>query len=66
MALVASVLPLVALFQVFDGLAGTTGGVLRARGRQVSRSRTYRRTSLNRHFFLDHRCIVEYQVRVTI
>jgi MATE family, multidrug and toxin extrusion protein len=33
---VASVLPLVALFQVFDGLGATTGGVLRARGRQAS------------------------------
>jgi len=34
-SLVASVLPLVALFQVFDGLSATTGGILRARGRQV-------------------------------
>jgi len=34
-SLVADIMPLVALFQVFDGLAGTTGGVLRARGRQV-------------------------------
>ena len=34
--LVASMLPLVALFQVFDGLSGVTGGVLRARGKQVS------------------------------
>ncbi|KAE9395987.1 mate-domain-containing protein [Gymnopus androsaceus JB14] len=32
--MVASVLPLVALFQVFDGNAGITGGVLRARGKQ--------------------------------
>jgi len=35
-SLVASVLPLVALFQVFDGLSGTTGGILRARGRQTT------------------------------
>ena len=34
-SLVAQILPLVALFQVFDGLAATTGGILRARGRQV-------------------------------
>ncbi|KAF8582562.1 multidrug/Oligosaccharidyl-lipid/Polysaccharide flippase [Ramaria rubella] len=34
--LVASILPLVALFQVFDGLSATTGGVLRARGRQAT------------------------------
>ena len=34
-SLVASVLPLVALFQVFDGLSETTAGILRARGRQV-------------------------------
>ncbi|KAF8531340.1 mate-domain-containing protein [Gautieria morchelliformis] len=33
---VASVLPLVALFQVFDGLGATTGGILRARGRQAT------------------------------
>jgi Na+-driven multidrug efflux pump len=50
---VASILPLVALFQVFDGASGVfhsylrgfqvfdgvsavTGGILRARGRQVS------------------------------
>ncbi|KAJ3892408.1 MOP flippase [Lentinula edodes] len=32
--MVASILPLVALFQVFDGNAGITGGVLRARGKQ--------------------------------
>lgn len=33
--LVASIVPLVALFQVFDATAAVTGGVLRARGRQV-------------------------------
>ncbi|KAF5362798.1 hypothetical protein D9757_011004 [Collybiopsis confluens] len=32
--MVASILPLVALFQVFDGNAGITGGILRARGKQ--------------------------------
>lgn len=32
---VASIIPLVALFQVFDATAGVTNGVLRARGRQV-------------------------------
>lgn len=36
-SLVASILPLVALFQVFDGTTGVTGGILRARGKQVSR-----------------------------
>jgi MATE family multidrug resistance protein len=40
-SLVASVLPLVALFQVFDGLGATTGGVLRARGRQVRYAQLY-------------------------
>lgn len=35
-AVVATVLPLVALSQVFDGLSGTTAGILRARGRQAS------------------------------
>ena len=35
--LVASILPIVALFQVFDGMAGITGGIFRARGKQVSR-----------------------------
>ncbi|KAF8508258.1 mate-domain-containing protein [Hysterangium stoloniferum] len=35
-SLVASILPLVGLFQVFDGLATTTGGILRARGKQVT------------------------------
>ncbi|GBE87674.1 Uncharacterized transporter [Sparassis crispa] len=35
-ALVASILPLVALFQVFDGLGGVTGGILRARGKQFT------------------------------
>ncbi|TFK47550.1 MATE efflux family protein [Heliocybe sulcata] len=34
--LVASILPLVALFQVFDGLGATTGGILRARGKQFT------------------------------
>lgn len=34
--LVASILPLVALFQVFDGNAATTAGILRARGKQVN------------------------------
>ncbi|KAJ4475593.1 mate-domain-containing protein [Lentinula aciculospora] len=32
--IVASILPLVALFQVFDGNAAITGGILRARGKQ--------------------------------
>ena len=35
-ALVASVLPLVSLFHVFDATAVVAGGVLRARGKQVS------------------------------
>ncbi len=34
--LVASILPLVGLFQVFDGLSSVSGGILRARGKQVS------------------------------
>lgn len=34
--LVASILPIVALFQVFDGLSGVTGGILRARGKQFT------------------------------
>ena len=34
--LVASVLPLVALFQVFDGICGVTAGILRARGMQFT------------------------------
>ncbi|KAJ7591071.1 mate-domain-containing protein [Mycena floridula] len=33
--LVASILPLVGLFQFFDGTAAVTGGILRARGKQV-------------------------------
>ena len=33
--LVASILPLVSLFQVFDGNAAVTAGILRARGKQV-------------------------------
>ncbi|KAF9476806.1 MATE efflux family protein [Pholiota conissans] len=32
--LVASLMPMCALFQVFDGTAGVTGGILRARGKQ--------------------------------
>jgi len=35
-SLVASILPLVALFQVFDGVGAVTNGVLRARGRQFT------------------------------
>jgi Na+-driven multidrug efflux pump len=42
-ALVASVLPLVATYQVFDGIAAVTGGVLRAQGKQVS-ARLFRHT----------------------
>ncbi|KAJ7512561.1 MATE efflux family protein [Mycena galericulata] len=34
--LVASILPLVALFQVFDGTACVTGGILRAKGKQMT------------------------------
>ena len=34
-SLVSSILPLVALFQIFDGLAGVTSGILRARGKQA-------------------------------
>jgi len=33
---VASIIPIVALFQVFDGLAGVAGGILRARGKQFT------------------------------
>ncbi|KAK9716943.1 ethionine resistance protein [Basidiobolus ranarum] len=33
-ALVAKVLPIGAMFQIFDGLAGVTGGVLRGQGKQ--------------------------------
>ncbi|KAF8150627.1 mate-domain-containing protein [Crassisporium funariophilum] len=32
--LVASIMPLLGLFQVFDAIAGVTGGILRARGKQ--------------------------------
>ena len=32
--MVAKVLPLVALFQIFDGIAGVANGILRARGKQ--------------------------------
>jgi len=35
-SLVASILPLVALFQVFDGLGAVSGGILRARGKQFT------------------------------
>jgi len=35
-ALVAKILPLVALFQVVDGLAATSGGILRAQGKQFT------------------------------
>ncbi|KAH9991563.1 mate-domain-containing protein [Russula vinacea] len=34
--LVASILPVVALFQVFDSLSGVSGGILRARGKQFT------------------------------
>ncbi|KAI0795658.1 MATE efflux family protein [Abortiporus biennis] len=34
--LVASILPIVALFQVFDGLGAVTGGILRAEGKQFT------------------------------
>lgn len=37
-SLVAAILPLVSLFQVFDALSAVTNGVLRARGKQVSLS----------------------------
>ncbi|KDQ60317.1 hypothetical protein JAAARDRAFT_56234 [Jaapia argillacea MUCL 33604] len=35
-SLVASILPLVALFQVFDGLSAVTSGIFRARGKQFT------------------------------
>ncbi|KAJ7054450.1 MATE efflux family protein [Mycena amicta] len=34
--LVASIFPLVALFQVFDGTSAITGGILRAKGKQMT------------------------------
>ncbi|THG97308.1 hypothetical protein EW026_g4664 [Hermanssonia centrifuga] len=34
--LTASILPLVALFQVFDGISAVTGGILRAQGKQFT------------------------------
>ncbi|KAJ7089340.1 MATE efflux family protein [Mycena belliarum] len=34
--LVATILPLVALFQVFDGTSAVTGGILRAKGKQMT------------------------------
>ena len=34
--LVASIMPLLALFQVFDGTSAVTAGIFRARGKQVS------------------------------
>ena len=34
--MVASILPLCALFQVFDGTAAVTGGILRAQGKQLT------------------------------
>ena len=34
--LVSSILPIVALFQVFDSLSGVAGGIMRARGKQVN------------------------------
>jgi Na+-driven multidrug efflux pump len=34
-ALVASIMPLMGIFQVFDGISAVTAGVLRARGKQV-------------------------------
>lgn len=34
--LVASILPLVALFQVVDGISAITAGVLRAQGKQFT------------------------------
>jgi len=33
--LVASIMPLMGIFQVFDGIAAVSAGVLRARGKQV-------------------------------
>lgn len=33
--LVASILPIVGLFQVFDGWSAVTAGILRAKGKQV-------------------------------
>ena len=35
-ALCATILPVVALFQVFDGLGAITGGILRAQGKQFT------------------------------
>lgn len=32
----ATILPLAAIFQVFDGAAGVSAGILRARGKQIT------------------------------
>ena len=53
-ALVAAILPVVSLFQVFDGLGAVTGGILRAMGKQVRPSCLP--ISLHRHFKHDRRC----------
>jgi Na+-driven multidrug efflux pump len=34
-SLVAAILPIVALFQVFDGVSAVTAGILRAMGKQA-------------------------------
>ena len=34
--MVAAILPLVALFQVFDGISAITAGILRAEGKQFT------------------------------
>jgi multidrug resistance protein, MATE family len=59
--MVAAILPLVALFQVFDGLGAVTAGILRAQGKQVRGLRLGLSSSLT----VDavHWSDVEFEVR---
>lgn len=61
--LVASILPIVALFQVFDSLSAVSGGILRARGKQV-RFTHFLWPGVELTSEIVYRRFIEYKVRL--
>lgn len=61
--LVASILPLVALFQVFDGLSGVTAGIFRAMGKQACRDLFACPSVLTKLFSIVYGGVIKSEVR---
>jgi hypothetical protein len=60
---VASILPVLALFQVFDALNGVASGIMRARGMQVNFVSSLSQNRPDYLYGIVCRCPIEYKVR---